>query len=114
MGVGLAVAPPLALWRVVLVHLAIYVFAVASIFMLLIAISFWAGGSRWTDWLLLRTMRKGAVAVGVIVTAILVIASTFLVAHFIADPKAGIVCAVGGAVGLVISVCFIVLIRKKT
>jgi hypothetical protein len=64
------VGPPALLWKAVLVHLVIDVFTVASIFMLLLAISFWAGGSRWTDRLLTKMMRKGVVAVGVILTAL--------------------------------------------
>ena len=64
------VGPPPVLWGAVLVHLVIDIFAVASIFMLLLAISFWAGGSRWIDRPLGKIMPKGVVAVGAVLTAL--------------------------------------------
>jgi hypothetical protein len=47
--VGLALVKPVGWLNLLLRHLLMDGFAVASVFMFLTAITFWTGGSRWTD-----------------------------------------------------------------
>ena len=71
------------LWKVVLAHFVLDVCTVASIFMLFLAISFWAGGSRRIDPLLYKFMPKGTLAVCAIVVTLLIVVC-------LAKPAAGI------------------------
>ena len=71
--------------------------------MLLAAISFWAGGSRWADPLLYRLMPKGIVAILILLAIILVIVS-------IHEPVLGIAPAVYFATAF--TVLTAILVRK--
>ena len=96
-------AQPVVLWRIVVAHVIIDLFAVASIFMLLLAVSFWAGGSRWADPLLYRIMPKALVAIAAILTANLLVVG-------VAFPPLGVV----EAVTCVIAILIILLMRIWT
>jgi hypothetical protein len=85
-----------------------------GLLMLLLAISFWTGGSRWTDRLLWRMMPKGGVAVGAIMTALFIAIGVVGVA----DPGLRIIGVLGLFLGLVtfvflVAVPVVALIREK-
>jgi hypothetical protein len=96
---------PVVLWKLLLAHLVLDVCTVASIFMLLLAISFWAGGSRRIDPLLYKIMPKGMVAVGVIV-------ATILVTVGIALPPLGAILAAWFIV-VFPAVCVVIILMRK-
>ncbi len=83
-----APAPLLAVViRHVVIDLFATAFAIASIFMLLLAISFWSGGSRWADPLLRKMMPKAVMVIGGFLIAVFVIVAA-------AMPELRIVCGV--------------------
>lgn len=108
------IGPPVILWKVILVHLALDIFAVASIFMLLLTISFWTSGSRWTDRLLYLIMPKGSVAVGTVLTALFVTVGIIS----ISDPGLRVLGVLGFFLAFLtfiflVAVPFISLIRRR-
>ena len=103
---------PAALWKPLAAHLVLDACAVTSIFMLLLAISFWAGGSRRTDPLLHKIARHGVLAVVALLAMILVAASIVLVPIAIAVPMVPILSV--GCVVIVLSIPYvIVIVRHK-
>ena len=108
MAVLLVIRPrPVELWRLVLAHLLLDTCTIASIFMLLLAISFWAGGSSWIDQLLNKIMRKGMAAVGTVVALI-------FVAIAIAEPTIAIISAVWFIVVSPVVYVMVVLMRRRS
>jgi hypothetical protein len=101
------VAAPAPLWAVVLRHVALDLFAIASIFMLLLAMSFWAGGSRRADPLLRKMMPKAVLAIGAILIAIFVIVA-------VAIPGLRIVCVAEIAVIIALPIVFLIKWRVRT
>jgi hypothetical protein len=66
-------AQAIVLWRIVVMHVFMDLFAIASIFMLLLWLSFWLGGSRWIDATLNKIMPKALVAIVVFLVMVFLI-----------------------------------------
>jgi hypothetical protein len=75
------VRPPPVPWKAILAHVVIDGLTIFSIAMLLMALSFWTGGSRWTDRLLSWIMPKFIVAIGVLGTLLFAAVGIAAFAH---------------------------------
>lgn len=100
------VGPPPLVWKAVLVHLLLDLCAVAAIFMLFLAISFFTGGSRWIDPLLRKIMPKG-------VATVIVIVALILLAAGVVDPGLRMIVALWGFL-CILAAAIILLIRRRT